>query len=95
MIATQDSMAEQLCALYAEKEALEARFPGMSTADIVEAATGVRPAEPLGHRPWPEAADSLEAQLIDLYADRQILAEAFPGMEIDDIVAALVPKTTA
>ena len=75
----QDSMAEQLCALYAEKEALEARFPDMSAADIVEVGTGVRPTEPLDHLSSLEAADSLEAQLIDLYAEKQILAAAFSG----------------
>ncbi len=81
----QDSMAEQLCVLYAEREILEARFPGMSIPDVIEVLTGVRLINTAEHLPSSEAADSLEAQLIEMYADRQALAEAFPGMSIDEI----------
>lgn len=93
---TQDDMADRLCALYAEREILETRFPGMSVADIVEAATGARPAEPV--LPDLESLDSLEAQLIELYADRELLAQAFPGMGVEDIAHDFAPaarKTAA
>ena len=91
----QDSMAEQLCALYAEREILESRFPGMSAHDVVETLTGVRPTERPEHLPSSETADSLEAQLIELYADKQVLAGAFPDMDVHDIAALRVPLKAA
>ena len=90
-------MTEQLCALYAERETLDAHFPGMDAAEIVEQANGLRARlAALGEGPFvaldasrrdpaQELGDSLEAQLVELYAEKEALAAAFPGMSYDEI----------
>ena len=98
-------MVEQLCALYAEKETLDASFPGLSAAEIVEAVRTVRDRLRAIGKPSPpspvippasdlppalsssDAKDSLEAQLIEMYDERAVLAEAFPGLDADEIAA--------
>lgn len=88
------SLESQLLAIVEEhfeefvafRAAMEKSFPGMTVEDVLECARVGKLNSHLTAKNPATAQESLEAQLIDLYEERQALATAFPGLTPKEIV---------
>ncbi len=83
---------ERFDALESDRARLAAAFPGLTIDEVIELArqgaktSRVTPPDPT------DQASSLEAQLIELYDEKRQIAEQWPGLEIEEVVAEIKAK---
>lgn len=86
-------LEEQFNWLVQERDRLYAAFPGKSIDQIIELARrGAAIDGSTAGIENPAMTASMEAQLVDLYEEREKLSVIFPGMDAEEIVTEISAK---